>query len=208
MTRARLATPIPRASPLHTARHLSPRASPRRGAGRAAAIRCPATGQRPCPALRAAEARGGGGEGRGGAEQRRGGGEKGQGRALGRCFRLEGAHKLRPVCRHRCNATQWTHCYSQAQGAASASARSRQGGWGGTRLPSPYGAHIPQSRCLVSKHGTVQWPNKNLRRGEPCSTSLTCPLSKPPHRYPTHEYLLPASPLISAPLCGIGIGPI
>ena len=156
MTRARLATPIPRASPLHTARHLSPRASPRRGAGRAAAIRCPATGQRPCPALRAAEARGGG----------------------------------------------------RRRAAAAASARSRQGGWGGTRLPSPYGAHIPQSRCLVSKHGTVQWPNKNLRRGEPCSTSLTCPLSKPPHRYPTHEYLLPASPLISAPLCGIGIGPI
>ena len=28
------------------------------------------------------------------------------------CFRFEGAHKLRPVCRHRCNAM---HCYSQAQ---------------------------------------------------------------------------------------------
>ena len=29
-----------------------------------------------------------------------------------RCFRFEGAHKRRPVCRHGCNAT---HCYSQAQ---------------------------------------------------------------------------------------------
>ena len=29
----------------------------------------------------------------------------------GRCFRFEGAHKLRPVCRHRCNAK---HCCSQA----------------------------------------------------------------------------------------------
>ena len=32
---------------------------------------------------------------------------------LGHCFRIEGAHKLRPVCRHRCNAT---NCYSKAQG--------------------------------------------------------------------------------------------
>ena len=30
-----------------------------------------------------------------------------------RCFRCEGAYKLRPVCRHRCNAMR---CYSQAQG--------------------------------------------------------------------------------------------
>ena len=29
----------------------------------------------------------------------------------GRCFRFEGAHKLRPVCRHRCNAM---NCASQA----------------------------------------------------------------------------------------------
>ena len=32
-----------------------------------------------------------------------------------RCFRFEGAHKLRPVCRHRCNAK---HCYSHAQASA------------------------------------------------------------------------------------------
>ena len=35
------------------------------------------------------------------------------GQWCGRCFRFEGAHKLRLVCRHRCNAM---HYYSQAQG--------------------------------------------------------------------------------------------
>ena len=42
------------------------------------------------------------------------------GHPSGRRFRFEGAHKPRPVCSHRCNATR---CHSQAQGAGRASLR-------------------------------------------------------------------------------------
>ena len=79
----------------------------------------------------------------------------GRGPEARRCSRFEGAHKLRPVCRHRCNAT---HCYSQA--------------------PRVLGGRRPEARrnlnpgCLVRPPGAARPPCRRAPCRMPPRASL------------------------------------